>query len=71
MYTVTRTQIVLSIKEFQAIHTTMSILEEALYKNNTESLDIDAPSISKAVTTLRKFVGSCGVLDEKEKNVTW
>lgn len=66
MYIIKRPQIVLTVKDLQAIRTTMLILDEVLDKDDDLNLDIDPSSIGMAYTILQDFVKDCEV-DEGEE----
>ena len=66
MYIVKRPQIVLTVKDLQAIRTTMLILDEVLDKDDDLNLNIDPSSIGMAHTILQDFVKDCEVDEEAE-----
>lgn len=66
MYNAKRPQVVLTVKGFQAIYTTLLILDEVLDKDNDLVLDIDTSSIAQAYETLREFVKDCEIDEEEE-----
>lgn len=66
MYIVKKPQIVLTVKDLQAIHATMQILDEVLDKDDDLALDIDTSSIARAYETLCEFVNDCEIDEEKE-----
>lgn len=66
MYIVKKPQVVLTIKDLQAIRTTMLILDEVLDKDDGLALDIDTSSIARAHQALYDFVKDCEVDEEEE-----
>ena len=66
MYIVKKPKVVLTVKELQAIRTTMLILDEVLDKDDDLVLDIDTSSISRAYETLCEFVKDCEIDEEEE-----
>lgn len=66
MYIVKRPLVVLTVKDFQAIRTTMLILDEVLDKDDDLVLDIDTSSIARAYETLCEFVKDCEIDEEEE-----
>ena len=66
MYIVKRPHVVLTVKDLQAIRSTMLILNEVLDKDDDLVLDIDTSSIARAYETLDEFVKDCEVDEEAE-----
>ena len=66
MYVVKRPRVVLTVKDLQAIRTTLLILDEVLDKDDDLVLDVDTSSIARAYETLREFVKDCEVDEEEE-----
>ena len=66
MYIVKRPQIVLTIKDLQAIRTTKLILDEVLDKDDDIALGVDTSSIARAYQTLCDFVKDCEIDEEEE-----
>ena len=66
MYIVKRPHVVLTVKDLQAIRSTMLILDEVLDKDDDLVLDIDTSSIARAYETLDEFVKDCEVDEEAE-----
>lgn len=66
MYNAKRPQVVLTVKGFQAICTTLLILDEVLDKDDDLVLDIDTSSIARAYETLCEFVKDCEIDEEEE-----
>lgn len=66
MYIVKRPRVVLTVKDLQAIRTTLLILDEVLDKDDDLNLDIDPSSIARAYETLDEFVKDCEVDEEAE-----
>lgn len=65
MYVVKRPRVVLTVKDLQAIRTTLLILDEVLDEDDDQALDVDTSSIAKAYEILCDFVENCEV-DEEE-----
>ena len=65
MYIVKRPQVVLTVKDLQAIRTTLLILDEVLDKDDDLALDIDTFSIARAYQALCDFVKDCEVEEEE------
>jgi hypothetical protein len=66
MYITKRPQVVLTVKDLQAIRTTLLILDEVLDKDDDLVLDIDTSSIARTYETLDEFVKDCKVDEEAE-----
>lgn len=66
MYIVKRPQVVLTVKDLQAIRTTLLILDEVLDEDDDLVLDIDTSSIARAYKILDEFVKDCKVDEEAE-----
>lgn len=66
MYIVKKPKVVLTVKELQAIRTTMLILDEVLDENDDHVLDVDTSSVAKAYEILCDFVKDCEVDEEEE-----
>ena len=66
MYIVKKPKVVLTVKELQAIRTTMLILDEVLDKDDDLVLDIDTSSIARAYEILCDFVQDCEIDEEEE-----
>ena len=66
MYIVKKPQIVLTVKDLQAIRTTLLILDEVLDKDDDIALDVDTSSIARAYETLCEFVNDCEIDEEEE-----
>lgn len=66
MYVVKRPRVVLTVKDLQAIRTTLLILDEVLDKDDDLVLDVDTSSITRAYETLCEFVKDCEVDEEEE-----
>lgn len=66
MYITKRPQVVLTVKDLQAIRTTLLILNEVLDEADDLMLDIDTSSIARAYETLDEFVKGCKVDEEAE-----
>lgn len=66
MYIVKRPHVVLTVKDLQAIRSTILILDEVLDKDDDLVLDIDTSSIARAYETLDEFVKDCEVDEEAE-----
>ena len=65
MYIVKKPKVVLTVKDLQAIRTTLLILDEVLDEDDDLVLDVDTSSIARAYETLREFVENCEI-DEEE-----
>ena len=66
MYIAKRPQVVLTVKDLQAIRTTLVILNEVLDEDDDLVLDIDTSSIARAYETLCEFVKDCEIDEEAE-----
>ena len=66
MYIVKRPQVVLTVKDLQAIRTTLLILDEVLDKDDDLALDVDTSSMTRAYETLCEFVNDCEIDEEEE-----
>ena len=66
MYIAKRPQVVLTVKDLQAIRTTLLILDEVLDEDDDLVLDIDTSSIARAYEILDEFVKDCKVDEEAE-----
>lgn len=66
MYIVKRPQVVLTVKDLQAIRTTLLILDEVLDKDDDLVLDVDTSSIARAYETLCEFVKDCEIDEEAD-----
>ena len=66
MYIAKRPQVVLTVKDLQAIRTTLLILDEVLDEDDDLVLDIDTSSIARAYEILDEFVKDCKVDEETE-----
>ena len=66
MYIVKRPQVVLTVKDLQAIRTTLLILDEVLDKDDDLVLDVDTSSIARAYEILCDFVQDCEIDEEEE-----
>ena len=66
MYIVKKPKVVLTVKDLQAIRTTLLILDEVLDKDDDLVLDVDTSSIARAYETLCEFVKDCEIDEEEE-----